>query len=632
MKEASLHNKLLLLKLLAVAMTGAALSACGGGEDAFGGGAAPVPVTYTIGGTITGLSGAGLVLLNNGGNGLMVTGASTSFTFSSVLSPGAAYAVTVQTQPVNQTCAVGSGSGTATTNITTVAITCATNTVTVGGTLTGLTGAGLVLQNNAGSNLAVAANASSFAFTAPINSGTGYAVTVLTEPAGQFCAVANGTGSASANVTNVALSCGTLTTTATVGGTISSLTSSGMVLRLNGANDYTVAANTTVFAFPTQLSSGATYSVTVLAQPSAPVSQTCTVASGSGTIVGASISNVQLNCTTDQISISGTITMSSGSLAAGLVLNKGTEDLAVSPGQAIFQFAGKNQNPSSYLVSIKSQPTGQTCNILRPYGTIHSTANISDILVSCVPVRTTTALNGTYSVVSDGVGVRGYLTFFSDGTYIFGLHEANAACGASNGNGVEYGVYNFNATTGALAISNTVVDTNGGCGLSDAGTGSTGTGFTKNGAGVIAGTVHDGAATYSMVLTPVTSVSGQLLGAWDVAGRLGVTIYNSDGTVFSSNTFAQQGVGANGLVAGIEDACLTGVTPATATGSYTPNFTGSCIIPHTPATLSAVDTNGSSGGISATGSAVVSYAVSADVLTLTVGALPAGTLSRIVAN
>jgi hypothetical protein len=627
------NSKPAVFRLLAVAVAAVALSACGGHENAFGGGAVPAPPTYTIGGTVTGLTGTGLVLQNNAADNLIVQANATSFTFPTVVAASAAYAVTVQAQPANQTCTVTGGSGTATTNVTTVAVTCVTNTVTIGGTIAGLTASGLVLQNNAGNNLTVSAGSTSFTFSTGISSGTTYAVTVLTQPTGLFCAVGSGSGTATANVTSVALACGTPTSNATVGGGVTGLTSTGLVLRLNGANNLTVPANAASYVFLAPLlSSGAAYSVTVLSQPASP-SQTCTIANGSGTIGSGSISNAQLTCTTDLISISGTITMTGGSLAAGLVLSKGSEDLVISAGQAIFQFATKNQNPSTYLASIKTQPTGQTCTIVRPYGTIQSTANVSDILVSCAPTRTTTALNGTYSISSNGASVRGYLTFFSEGTYIIGLHQADANCGASNGNGVEYGVYDFNAGTGALTFPNTVVDTNGSCGLSNAGVASTGTGFSKNVAGVIAGTLHDATTTYALVLTPVASTSGQLLGAWEFASRLGFTVYNSDGTVFSANTFALQNAGANGLTAGIEDACLTGVTPMTATGSYTANFTGTCNIPRPPSTLAAVDTNGSLGGISSTGATAVTYAVSPpDTLTLTAIGTPAGVLNRVVVN
>src|SRR4051794_22882588 len=92
------------------------LAAChgGGGGDGGGGGGAPPPVTYTVGGTVSGLSGSGLVLRNNTGNDLSVPAASGTFTFSTALASGAAYGVTVATQPTNpsQTCAVTGGSGT----------------------------------------------------------------------------------------------------------------------------------------------------------------------------------------------------------------------------------------------------------------------------------------------------------------------------------------------------------------------------------------------------------------------------------------------------------------------------------------------------------------------------------------
>ncbi len=77
---------------------------------------------------------------------------------------------------------------------------------TVGGSVSGLTGA-VVLQNNGGDNLAVPASGV-FTFTTPLANGAPYNVTVLTPPAGQTCSVANGTGTiAAANITTVAITC-----------------------------------------------------------------------------------------------------------------------------------------------------------------------------------------------------------------------------------------------------------------------------------------------------------------------------------------------------------------------------------------------------------------------------------------
>ena len=73
-----------------------------------------------------------MVLQNNGGNDLSVS-ANGPFTFSTPLASGAAYNVTVKTNPSGQTCTVSNGSGTvASANITNVAVSCTGNSATTG--------------------------------------------------------------------------------------------------------------------------------------------------------------------------------------------------------------------------------------------------------------------------------------------------------------------------------------------------------------------------------------------------------------------------------------------------------------------------------------------------------------------
>ena len=96
-----------------------------------GGSAPPPPPTYSIGGTVSGLSGT-VVLQNNGGNDLTVTG-NGPFTFSTLLATGATYSVTVRTNPFGQACTASNASGTvASANVTNVAVTCATSSATAG--------------------------------------------------------------------------------------------------------------------------------------------------------------------------------------------------------------------------------------------------------------------------------------------------------------------------------------------------------------------------------------------------------------------------------------------------------------------------------------------------------------------
>jgi hypothetical protein len=184
------------------------LAACGGGDEPPAG----PPATYPVGGTVTGLNGVA-VLQVNGGDDLTVSG-NGSFVFATALADGSAYAVTVKTQPASpaQTCLVGNGSGNvAGAAVTAPTVTCTTNTYAVGGSIAGLTGTGLVLQDNGGDDLAVAAGATSFGFATPVASGAGYAITVKTQPSGpaQTCVVRAGTGT----VGNAAVGTPTLTCT-----------------------------------------------------------------------------------------------------------------------------------------------------------------------------------------------------------------------------------------------------------------------------------------------------------------------------------------------------------------------------------------------------------------------------------
>ncbi len=214
-------NSQLTFRLASLLVCSTLLVACGGGGGGDSGGGNNPAQTYTVGGSVSGLSGT-VVLQNNGGNNLSVT-ANGAFTFSTALANASAYAVTVLTQPTGQTCTVGNGSGTLNgANVTNVTVTCANNqaqTFTIGGTASGLaSGASVVLQNNAGNDLSVTANGA-FTFTTALANSAAYAVTVLTQPTspgpGQSCTVGNGSGTVNgANVTNVTVTCANLDQTA----------------------------------------------------------------------------------------------------------------------------------------------------------------------------------------------------------------------------------------------------------------------------------------------------------------------------------------------------------------------------------------------------------------------------------
>ena len=91
-----------------------------------------------------------------------------------------------------------------------VEINCSTDQFSVGGTVSGLEGDQVVLQNNGGDDQVLTADGG-FTF-APQDDGTGYDVTVATQPSdpSQTCSVGNGTGTVDADdVSDVEVDCTT---------------------------------------------------------------------------------------------------------------------------------------------------------------------------------------------------------------------------------------------------------------------------------------------------------------------------------------------------------------------------------------------------------------------------------------
>lgn len=175
--------------------------------------------SFPISGTIVNLNYDGLVLSTNGMD-VKVLAHTTSFTFPNQLSYGEVYNVTLKAQPAHQTCSFASIIGNSATvyngptdtagrfGAINIGVACSTNSVALGGTITGLTGTGLQLINGSESApVAPAAAAVAFAFPAVLFGAT-YGISVLTQPVGQTCTVANGTGTMTDLApTNIAVNC-----------------------------------------------------------------------------------------------------------------------------------------------------------------------------------------------------------------------------------------------------------------------------------------------------------------------------------------------------------------------------------------------------------------------------------------
>jgi uncharacterized repeat protein (TIGR03803 family) len=453
------------------------------------------PSVYTVGGSVSGLaSGQSLILQDNGVDDLVVT-ANGSFTFSNPLPTGTPYAVTVRAQPSGQTCTVANGSGkVGNSDITNVAVTCA-SLYTVGGSVSGLaSGEFLILGDNGGDSLVVASDGS-FTFSTVLDTGASYAVTVLAQPNGQTCTVANGSGTVSdSDITNVAVNCSP--PLYTIGVSVSGLASDqSLILQDNGGDDLFVASNGS-FTFSTALPTGASYAVTVLAQPSG---QTCTVANGSGTVADSNITNVAVTCWTESV---------------------------------LYSFTGQpndGANPIAGLVDVDGNLYGTTeSGGTDGYGTvfvINPTNGDETVLYSF----TDTKGDGAYpeaGLVMDSSGTL-YGTTLGGGTSGDGtVFEINPT------NGDETVLYSFNGTDGAYPVA----------GLLDVGGnlyGTTGSGGTSR-----YGTVFEINPT-TEVETVLYSFTGGNDGGNPIAGLVDVdgTLYGTtesggtsgDGTVFEIN-------------------------------------------------------------------------------------------------
>jgi sugar lactone lactonase YvrE len=268
--------------------------------------------TYLIGGSVSGLlgNGAGLVLQLNNGEKIDVVREG-KFTFSGKLESGATYAVAVAQQPTNpaQTCSVSAGSGTVhAADVDSIDVDCSGNPFSVGFSVQGLAGSGLEVALNGAEKLSVK-NSGAFSFETKLVGAATYDVTVTQQPTNpsQTCSPerVRGTGNGT-NVAGIAIVCSS--TAYTIGGTVTGLTGTGLVLQLNSQYNLALTPSDVNFSFGenAKVASGSTYSITVLSDPTGPA-QTCFVSNGNGKMADANIGNVSVACF-----LSGTVSTLAG--------------------------------------------------------------------------------------------------------------------------------------------------------------------------------------------------------------------------------------------------------------------------------------------------------------------------------
>jgi hypothetical protein len=329
--------------------------------------------TFTVGGTISGLTASGLVLAN-GSDTLSVPAGASSFTLPTAVAYGSSYTVTVATQPTGLTCNVTNGKGMVGTGaVTNIAVTCTDQAPAVGGSISGLGNAtGLVLINGA-DKYEVPASATSFTLDARESPGSTYAVRVQSQPAGLTCSAGNGRGTMPTHdVTDVSIICSD--EAYSLGGTVAGLTTTGLVLS-DGGDTYRVPANATYFTMPTAVAYGSSYAVSVQAQPAG---STCSISGGAGIMPASAVTGVDVTCSSSSYTLGGSI---SGLTTSGLVLTDGMDELSVAANAGQFSMPNALADGGNYAVTIQAQPSGATCQITQGTGTV--TGDVDTVRVSC---------------------------------------------------------------------------------------------------------------------------------------------------------------------------------------------------------------------------------------------------------
>jgi hypothetical protein len=359
----------------------ALVTACGGG----GGGATPPgsnpvtppPATYTVGGTISGLTSTGLQL-SLSGETISPAANAVDFRFAAKLEGGDAYSVSIAQQPTGQTCSLDSASGTISTSNVSLVLTCQLNPYYVGGSISGLTQDGLQLSLDS-EILSIGASETSFDFATVLNIGDAYAVAIAQQPTGQTCSLDSASGTISTSNVSLALAC--QLNPYYVGGSISGLTQDGLQLSLD-SEILSIGASETSFDFTTVLNIGDAYAVAVAQQP---MGQTCSLDSASGTIGAANVT-ILLSCSGSPLFPAGTITgLTQGELT--LNLNSGFATLSRSGGDNSFTFAQGIAPGSNFTLAIElpaafaDQPKA-ICSLDNPSG-VAGTVDVENLNLVC---------------------------------------------------------------------------------------------------------------------------------------------------------------------------------------------------------------------------------------------------------
>lgn len=331
-----------------------------------------------------------------------------------------------------------------------------------------------------------------------VDVGAGYEVTILESPFGRDCTIANGTGVATAPVNNITVTCvrdatPLYTVTASIAPALANSPPEGFAVTLQTEEGvetvYPEVGQTSVtFENPVLYPGGNppafTYQVTATNTRGGTLNN-CAVTNGSGALASeppANITNVSVTgclftiaATVDYSAPPGGAPAAMGANGVQLGLRNVAEEIvaetavinAFGPAPVAFPGTWVANSSALYEVVVLQHPAGQFCIVgnggrasLVPTSSVPNPANVT-ATVRCrnVPAEAN-RLKGAYQLqppansnttglpVTDAQAeMRNFLTFFENGTFIYGTHHSSTAAG------VEHGFYNYNPGAGTLGFT-----------------------------------------------------------------------------------------------------------------------------------------------------------------------------------
>ncbi|MDH5718577.1 MAG: hypothetical protein OEZ22_13205, partial [Spirochaetia bacterium] len=341
------------------------------------------------------------------------------------------------TNPTGHLCTVTGGVGTIALSDVTVTVNCISSW-TVWVDVTGITSGSLTLQNNAGDDIPVSADAS-YSFATMLNDGATYNVTT-TNPTGHLCTVTGGAGTIALSDVTVTVNC---ISTWTVWVDVTGLAGT-FDLQLNGTETINIAADGT-YDFATLLTYNTLYTISIL---NVSTGNYCTISNESGVMGLADITNVQINCI-PAWTISGIVTGATPSdsiTVQNTVTGETVNSLTDTAGNASFNFTQQTPDNAAYNVIVTIPPTSQSCTVTNSSGI--AATDVSNINITC---GTSWTLSGNISQATGGTsGDTVYVRIYTDPAEILNYISETTLTVSPGGQAT--GTYNFTISNGTYYI------------------------------------------------------------------------------------------------------------------------------------------------------------------------------------